>query len=135
MILATKIFRFEACHHLPNYDGKCKNPHGHSYKLEVTVFGDMNKEKGHPKEGMLIDFKDLKAIVNEKVVDIYDHQDLNQFFEIPTAEIMVEQIAFDIIASLPAGVYLKSCKLWETDTSYAEWNCLDGGRRLGNDVL
>ena len=135
MILVTKIFGFEACHHLPNYDGKCKNPHGHSYKLEVTVFGDINKEKGHPKEGMLIDFSVLKSIVNEKVVNRYDHQDLNQFFEIPTAELMVEKIAYDLIPALPLGVYLKSCKLWETSTSYAEWNCLDGGRRLRNDVL
>lgn len=135
MILVTKIFQFEACHHLPNYDGKCRNPHGHSYKLEVTVFGDMNKTEGDPKEGMLIDFGVLKTIVNEKVVDKYDHQDLNKFFKVPTAELMVESIAFDIIAALPLGVYLKSCKLWETTTSYAEWNCLDGGRRLEKDVL
>lgn len=122
MIVVTKLFEFEACHHLPHYDGACHNIHGHSYKLEVTVSGQVSKNEKDPKCGMIIDFKDLKAIVNSVAVDKYDHSNLNEFFPNPTAEIMVKQIAVDIMSKLPQGVYLMSCKLWETSTSYAEWN-------------
>lgn len=122
MTTVTKLFEFEACHHLPHYDGACHNLHGHSYKLEVTVSGQVSKDKKDPKCGMIIDFKDLKAIVKSVAVDKYDHSNLNEFFPNPTAEIMVKQIAVDIISKLPQEVYLMSCKLWETSTSYAEWN-------------
>ena len=122
MIVVTKLFEFEACHHLPHYDGACHNIHGHSYKLEVTVSGQVSKNENDPKCGMIIDFKDLKAIVKSVAVDKYDHSNLNEFFPNPTAEIMVKQIAVDIMSKLPQGVYLMSCKLWETSTSYAEWN-------------
>lgn len=132
MLLVTKIFEFEACHKLPQYDGACHNLHGHSYKLEVTVSGRKQEEfvKVHdskimnPKAGMIIDFKDLKSIVKEVAIDKYDHAYLNDFFENPTAEIMVEKIAFDIMEKLPKEVILVSCKLWETSTSYAEFNPL-----------
>ena len=122
MTTVTKLFEFEACHHLPHYDGACHNLHGHSYKLEVTVSGQVSKNENDPKCGMIIDFKDLKAIVKSVAVDKYDHSNLNEFFPNPTAEIMVKQIAVDIMSKLPPGVYLMSCKLWETSTSYAEWN-------------
>ena len=122
MTTVTKLFEFEACHHLPHYDGACHNIHGHSYKLEVTVSGQVSKNENDPKCGMIIDFKDLKAIVKSVAVDKYDHSNLNEFFPNPTAEIMVKQIAVDIMSKLPQGVYLMSCKLWETSTSYAEWN-------------
>lgn len=122
MTTVTKLFEFEACHHLPHYDGACHNIHGHSYKLEVTVSGQVSKNENDPKCGMIIDFKDLKAIVKSVAVDKYDHSNLNEFFPNPTAEIMVKQIAVDIMSKLPQEVYLMSCKLWETSTSYAEWN-------------
>ena len=125
MVTVTKIFMFEASHHLPHYVGACHNLHGHSYKLEVTVGGEVNRDPSNPKCGMIIDFKDLKKIVNEVAVDKYDHSYLNDFFENPTAEIMVNQIALDIIGKLPVGLCLVSCKLWETTTSYAEFNALD----------
>lgn len=126
MTTVTKIFEFEACHHLPFYDGACHNLHGHSYKLEVTVGGSVNTDKSNPKCGMILDFKDLKKIVKEVAVDKYDHSDLNNFFQNPTAEIMVEKIANDIMSELPEGTYLVSCKLWETSTSYAEYNTFNG---------
>ena len=125
MTTVTKLFEFEACHHLPHYDGACHNLHGHSYKLEVTVSGQVSKNENDPKCGMIIDFKDLKAIVKSVAVDKYDHSYLNDFFPNPTAEIMVKQIAVDIISKLPRNVYLVSCKLWETDTSYAEYNAVE----------
>ena len=122
MITVTKHYGFEACHHLPHYDGACANLHGHSYKLDVTIGGRIITDKDNPKQGMILDFKDLKNIINEVVVEKYDHSNLNDFFENPTAELMVKQIAVDIMSKLPQEVYLMSCKLWETSTSYAEWN-------------
>lgn len=121
MLTVTKIFEFEACHQLPNYEGACHNLHGHSYKLEVTVGGNINYDSPNPKIGMIIDFKDLKKIVKEVAVDKYDHSYLNDFFSNPTAEIMVGRIATNIMEKLPENVYLVSCKLWETSTSYAEF--------------
>lgn len=124
MITVTKRYGFEACHHLPYYEGPCHNLHGHSYKLDVTVCGNVIKDKNNPKCGMIMDFKDLKQIVKEVAVDKYDHSNLNDFFENPTAEIMVETIAEDIMRKLPLKVSLVSVKLWETDTSYAEFKAL-----------
>lgn len=121
MITVTKKFSFEACHHLPHYVGACHNLHGHSYKLSVTVGGNIIKDTNNPKCGMIVDFKDLKKIVKENVVDKYDHSNLNDFFENPTAEIMVEDIAHSIMQKLPKEVYLVSVKLWETEDSYAEY--------------
>ena len=125
MTTVTKIFKFEACHNLPHYEGACHNLHGHSYKLEVTVGGTVETSTDNPKCGMIVDFKDLKKIVNEVAVDKYDHSYLNDYFPNPTAEVMVKQIATDIISRLPRNVYLVSCKLWETDTSYAEYSAVE----------
>ena len=70
-----------------------------------------------------IDFKDLKKIVKDTVIDKYDHSDLNNFFDNPTAEIMVEKIGIDIMRELPKDVSLVSVKLWEKiDSSYAEFS-------------
>ena len=117
MLTVTKHFGFEACHHLPYYEGACHNIHGHSYKLDVTVGGNIIKDTNNPKCGMIVDFKDLKKIVKENVVDKYDHSNLNDFFENPTAEIMVVDIAYSIMQKLPKEVYLVSVKLWETTFS------------------
>ena len=119
MLTVTKHFGFEACHHLPYYEGACHNVHGHSYKLDVTVEGQVIKDG--PKQGMIIDFKDLKKIVKENVVDKLDHQDLNNIYANPTAELMVTDIAYSIMQKLPKEVYLVSVKLWETEDSYAEY--------------
>ena len=62
-IRITKKFTFEAGHALYGYDGKCKNVHGHSYKLYVTVIGVPIADKDNVKYGMVIDFSDLKSIV------------------------------------------------------------------------
>lgn len=124
MLSVTKIFMFEASHQLPYYDGDCHNLHGHSYKLEVTVRGNIKSDTSNPKCGMIVDFKELKEVVNEVVIKKYDHSFLNNYFENPTAEIMVKDIAEDIInALLDKDVYLsvESCRLWETTTSYAEY--------------
>ena len=72
-IRITKQFSFETGHALYGYDGKCKNVHGHSYKLSVTVIGQPITDRNNVKFGMVIDFSDLKKIVKEEIVDVFDH--------------------------------------------------------------
>lgn len=72
-IRITKQFSFETGHALYGYDGKCRNVHGHSYKLSVTVIGMPIGDNSHVKYGMVIDFSDLKKIVQEEIVDVFDH--------------------------------------------------------------
>ena len=130
----TRRFGFEACDHLPGYNGKCANVHGHSYKLEVTVsacryFDDSPRNGGNMTfRDMVMDFVDLKHIVNNFVIDRFDHKDLNEFFVIPTAENMVVRIYEIIAAALRESVNAQKCKvsleevkLWETEDSYATY--------------
>ncbi len=141
IIRITKQFSFEAAHVLWGYDGPCKNIHGHSYLLYVTVIGMPNTEAGHPKHGMLIDFSTLKQIVNNLIINPLDHSllvnannphvklltDSKIFGKIvavnyqPTCENMVCDFAEKIGNALPAGVGLHSLRLHETATAYAEW--------------
>ncbi len=141
VIRITKEFRFEAAHALWNYDGPCRNIHGHSYILYVTVKGHPEASPGAPKQGMLIDFSILKQIVNEHIVDVFDHALLvnantphaslaeknNLFGKLaavpyqPTCENMIRDFAGRIKKALPDGVQLHSLRLHETASSYAEW--------------
>lgn len=141
-IRITKEFSFETGHALYGYDGKCRNVHGHSYKLAVTVIGKPIDEPGAIKLGMVIDFGDLKKIVKEEVVDPFDHATvfnkntphLELAMELetrghkviladyqPTSENMVIDFAQKISAKLPKNIKLHSLKLRETETAYAEW--------------
>ena len=70
-IRLTKQFFFETGHALYGYDGKCRNVHGHSYQLDVTVIGEPIEQEGHVKRGMVIDFGDLKTIVKDQIVDVH----------------------------------------------------------------
>ena len=113
MITVTKIFEFSAGHHLPNYKGDCRNPHGHNYILEVTVGGEVDEG-----QGMIIDFKKLKKIVQTKVLSFLDHQVLNDHIENPTAE--------NLVSFIRSRLMIPNCKiirikLWETSDSYCEW--------------
>jgi 6-pyruvoyltetrahydropterin/6-carboxytetrahydropterin synthase len=105
----TKIFEFDAAHQLPNYDGKCANLHGHRWKLEVTIEGEPDT-----KSGMIVDFKDLKKIVNDQVIEVLDHHCLNDLIENPTAEEIIRWIWTKLIASGD----LKRLRLWESATSH-----------------
>lgn len=145
-IRITKQFSFETGHALYGYDGKCRNVHGHSYKLSVTVIGTPIQETSHVKYGMVIDFGDLKKIVNEEIVHIFDHATVfngnTPHIELakelkdrghhvllvdyqPTSEMMVIDFAHKISKRLPENIKLHSIKLQETDTSYAEWFASD----------
>ncbi|MDX9771816.1 MAG: 6-carboxytetrahydropterin synthase [Bacteroidales bacterium] len=145
VIRVTKEFRFEMAHALWNYDGPCRNVHGHSYILYVTFLGEPLNDPDNPRNGMVIDFGDLKRIVRENVVDRFDHalvvsglapvestENYRMHFSNvivasyqPTCENMVADIASILIGKIPAGVSLHSVKLYETATSYAEWHASD----------
>ncbi len=145
-IRITKQFNFETGHALYGYDGKCKNVHGHSYKLSVTVIGKPITDSSEVKYGMVIDFSDLKKIVKEEVVDVFDHATVfNQntpHIELakelkkrdhhvilvdyqPTSEMMVIDFASKIKKRLPENIKLFSLRLQETETSFAEWFASD----------
>lgn len=138
----TKEFRFEMAHLLWKYDGLCKNIHGHSYILYVTVLGDIITNTDDPKLGMVIDFGDLKRIVKDEIVDVLDHAiavndnsphvNMDQYTERiiplpyqPTCENMVVDFADRIKRQLPNHLTLYSIKLHETATSFAEWFASD----------
>jgi len=141
-IRITKQFDFETAHALYGYDGKCKNIHGHSYHLHVTVIGTPIDDLSNTKNGMVLDFGDLKKLVKEEIVDVFDHttilngksphKELAQTLKDnaqrivlvdyqPTSENMLFDIADRIKKQLPKHVSLYSLKLFETASSYAEW--------------
>lgn len=94
-ITVTKRFEFDYAHYLPDYPGKCKNMHGHRGILEVEVSGPpVSPEEGTIKyEGLIMDFGDLKNIVQKQVIEKLDYRLLNEvMFEIPTAENMASWI-------------------------------------------
>lgn len=145
-IRITKQFSFETGHALYGYDGKCKNVHGHSYKLSVTVIGTPITDSNNVKFGMVIDFSDLKKIVREEIVDVFDHAtvfnkntphiELAQELKSrghhiilvdyqPTSENMVIDFAKKIQDRLPNNIQLHSLKLQETESSFAEWYASD----------
>jgi len=132
-------------HTLYEYDGLCRNIHGHSYNLEVTISGEPRNVPGHPKDGMVLDFSELKSIVKSQIVDRFDHalmvnslvpekqmellgQTTDRIIIVdfqPTSENIVIFIAEILQQHLPAGVNLFSIRLYETITSFAEWFASD----------
>lgn len=120
MLTLTRRFKFEAAHHLPYYKGECHNLHGHTYHLDVTVTGNVVCDKTQSNCGMIIDFKCLKDIV-QRVLKDYDHKNLNDFYDNPTAENLVRCLSNELRLNLPEEIKLVSVKLWEGDESYAEY--------------
>lgn len=123
MITITKTFEFAAAHHLPYHKGLCKNLHGHNFRLEVTVIGPIQKEG--VERGMIMDFGNLKEAVGWALLD-YDHRNLNDKFDNPTAEIMVAALAKYIQNIFDARnldvIKVIKVRLWETSTSCATWS-------------
>jgi 6-pyruvoyltetrahydropterin/6-carboxytetrahydropterin synthase len=139
MISLTKIFRFETAHAIYGYEGPCAHIHGHSYELHVRVAAK-NPEEGYLGGiGIIIDFKDLKKLVREAVVNKLDHklvlsktylaanpqalpnEPVVVFEAEPTAENLLVFIRIEIMKLLPRHIRLESLRLWETRDSYAEW--------------
>lgn len=69
----TRKVEFDAAHRLESHTSKCRNVHGHRYVLEVTLRGEPTAEQGNPADGMVFDFGDVKSILNEHLVDEWDH--------------------------------------------------------------
>ena len=141
IIKITKQFSFEMAHALRNYDGLCRNIHGHSYKMDITLAGQPLHDESSPKNGMVMDFGDLKRLVNEEIISLLDHalvlnaktdaklvEALQQNYEKivivdfqPTTENLLNFIADKLKAKLSERVKLTRIRLRETDTSYADW--------------
>jgi 6-pyruvoyltetrahydropterin/6-carboxytetrahydropterin synthase len=145
VIRVTSEFTFEMAHALKDYDGPCRNVHGHSYKLFVTLAGVPVDDSRNPKNGMVIDFTVLKEIVLKKIINLFDHsvvisRDLDrEKLEMitkafgnavivdyqPTCENLVADFAERLKEEIPDEVKLHSLRLFETARSYAEWYAAD----------
>ncbi len=144
VIRITKEFKFEMAHALKGYDGLCRNIHGHSYELLVTISGIPVSDTDSTKLGMVMDFGDLKKIVRMSIIDEFDHalvlnresaEDFNMDAEMfgrtilvdyqPTSENMIIDFAERIKPLLPENIKLHHMLLRETVTSYAEWFASD----------
>jgi 6-pyruvoyltetrahydropterin/6-carboxytetrahydropterin synthase len=146
IVRITKEFSFEMAHQLDGYDGLCRNIHGHSYRLLVTVSGTPAGADAGAKRGMVMDFTDLKKIVHERIVDAYDHAlmlrqgssadealkssdtKLLRVSYQPTCENMLVRIVEALSGALPKHIVLRSIRLYETATSYAEWHAADNAQ-------
>jgi 6-pyruvoyltetrahydropterin/6-carboxytetrahydropterin synthase len=146
-IRLTKEFKFEMAHALAGYNGPCRHIHGHSYELFVTVTGEPNPDSSSPFFGMVMDFKQLKEIVRQQIIDEFDHSlvlykatapdQITEMGELvgrlilvdyqPTSENLLIDFARRLKANIPPVVSLYSLKLRETVTSYAEWYAEDNG--------
>lgn len=140
-VRVTKRFHFEMAHALRCHDGLCARIHGHSYVLDVTLEGRPRAEEGHPKDGMVIDFAELKTLVNGAVVQDLDHALLLHGKERGQADMdhamfgrtrytpwqpSCENVLLDIVErlqrTLPDAAALYAVRLQETATSWAEWH-------------
>lgn len=145
-IRVSKEFTFDMAHALFNYDGPCKNIHGHTYRLQVTIIGYPNQDPQNPKQGMVIDFGQLKYLVVKQIINKYDHAlVLNEqvvatmgtnFSNIsdkvifvpyqPTCENLMLNIKNELAILLETeGYQLQAIRLYETPSSWAEWNLAD----------
>ncbi|MCP4551216.1 MAG: 6-carboxytetrahydropterin synthase [Bacteroidetes bacterium] len=140
-IRITKEFKFEMAHNLPSHHGACKNIHGHSYTLGVTIIGEPVNDLAKSDNGMIMDFGQLKKLVKDSIISVFDHAlvmhqntsenllaELKANFEKiltvnydPTSEHLIVDFVNRIQPQLPENVKLHSLKLRETATSIAEW--------------
>jgi len=123
MLSICKQFEFHAAHHLPDHEGKCKQIHGHTYRLEIEVGGP--KQSSGPERGMIVDFGKIKEVVHRCIIDELDHTDLNLRWANPTAEEMVDSFSYQLYEAFfrqfGTDVVLLRISLWETSDSCATW--------------
>lgn len=123
-ITVVKEFSFDAAHYLPDHSGKCQSLHGHHFVLQVGFNGVIDNR------GMVMDFKEIKDMVKQSILDKLDHTCLNQVTyknfpaSQPTAENIVIWITNILVSYLPQDVSLTFMRLYETPTSYVEWRFL-----------
>ena len=143
MIKVTKIIEWDMGHRVPNHKSKCRNPHGHRYRLELTLSGELVSTAGKSDEGMVFDFGDIKQAMVEHVHDIVDHgfmiyegdEQMTAFFEsqsdsdfkclvvpfIPTAENIAAWCYDQLKDAFPQGVDIVNCRIFETPNSWADF--------------
>ena len=145
MINISRAFEWDMGHRVTNHASLCKNPHGHHYRMLVSVTGVIDEREGTTTQGMVVDFGTLKQLIDEAIVDMYDHSfvywskddvmrrfaDENPDFRmyglsfVPTAERLVEFFAEEIKRvlqkKLPA-LRLSGVELFETPKSSATWS-------------
>lgn len=145
-IRVTKKFTFDMAHALYGHDGSCKNIHGHTYHLSITLIGKAKQEKGHPKDGMVIDFGDLKKLVQQNIISNFDHtlvlnsnapyngiELLQEHYPKimlvpfqPSCENLIIEIKNRLLTLFASQNFqLYSIRLDETPSSYAEWFAAD----------
>ncbi|HEY0828758.1 MAG TPA: 6-carboxytetrahydropterin synthase QueD [Bacilli bacterium] len=119
-VLVSKEFTFDSAHHLHCYDGKCRNLHGHTYRVQVIMLGQTDHR------GIVIDFADIKRIAKARIIDVLDHQYLNEV--LPSMNTTAENLVVWIYEQMEQGlmeeqlyprIKLEEIRLWETPTSYA----------------
>jgi 6-pyruvoyltetrahydropterin/6-carboxytetrahydropterin synthase len=110
-MLVSKQFKFDAAHFLTDYNGKCEEPHGHTYKLLITLDGKVQDD------GLVYDFCELKKVVVEDILSKLDHKDLNKLFKNPSTENIAMWIWDQLEDVFPQHVKLYEVKVWETETS------------------
>jgi len=112
-----KQFMFDAAHQLPKHDGKCRNLHGHTYRVEVAVSGEAITRG--PKSGMVVDFGEINRVWREHIKPHVDHRNLNDSLPVPhtTAELIAGWMLDRFQEYLP---YPMTVTVWETPTSWAQ---------------
>jgi 6-pyruvoyltetrahydropterin/6-carboxytetrahydropterin synthase len=110
----SRSFSFEAAHQLPWHPGRCRRLHGHHYRLEVSTEGPLDER------GVVVDFDELDELVTNAVIDRYDHQLLNDFFENPTAEVIAHAIWSELEVT---GFRPVAIRLYETPETWVELQC------------
>lgn len=144
MIEITKVIEWDMGHRVPNHKNKCRSPHGHRYRLELTVRGDLNREEGQSSQGMVYDFGDLKHLMMVHIHDVLDHGFMlyendswmkKVFCEqvpqdegiriivvpfVPTAENIALWCLQKMQAYLPSYLTISRCRVFETPNSWAD---------------
>jgi len=111
--LVSVTSTFDAAHHLPGYKGKCRNVHGHTYTVRLSVYGQLNQ-----KSGMVYDMSYLKTLLNS-LLETYDHHNLNDFIKNPTAENIAYALLRRIQQNLVGDGSLQ-LRVWETPDCFVE---------------
>jgi 6-pyruvoyltetrahydropterin/6-carboxytetrahydropterin synthase len=142
-LTVTKSIEWDMGHRIPYHKGKCRQPHGHHYRLEVSVRGVVKSGAVVSDAGMVVDFGDLKEILYKHVYSICDHrfmvykkddlfmsaitQEIEEEFNyfvvdyIPTAENINLWCVANIKKNLPMNLTLVSCRLYESKNHWVEW--------------
>ena len=144
MIEVTKIIEWDMGHRVPNHKSKCRNLHGHRYRPELTVTGDLIDREGDSSEGMVFDFSDIKALMTTHIHDVLDHGFMyaesdpimtHLFLEhepamdlhaipvpfVPTAENLAVWCYEQLVKHMPASITITRVRIFETPNSWADY--------------